>query len=317
MKTMRIPLVGVGLAAALFVCACSGAGRGPDGEGSAAAAGPMEGTVPSADGVEIHYRADGAGEPALVFAHGWSCDGSYWDEQVKRFSPRHRVVAIDLAGHGASGQGRSEWSIEAYARDLQAVVEKLGLRRAVLVGHSMSGYVILEAARLMPERVVGLIPIDTLHDAEERLDPTRVEEALAGMRGDFPAATEAFVRSMFPKEADAALVDRVAKDMAAEPPAVAIGTFERIVAYDPKPALQALRQPIHAINSEYYPTRLESNRRYAPQFEATLIGGVGHFPMLEKPEEFNGLLEQVLGRPEFGGKGADAEAGAAAGSDGA
>jgi pimeloyl-ACP methyl ester carboxylesterase len=256
--------------------------------------------------VEIHYRAAGAGEPALLFVHGWSCDGSYWDEQVRRFSARRRVVAVDLAGHGASGQGRSEWSLEAYARDLQAVIEKLGLRRVVLVGHSMSGYVILEAARLMPGRVAGLVPIDTLHDAEEKLDPKRVEEALAGMRSDFPAATEAFVRSMFPKEADAALVERIAKDMASEPPAIAIGTFEKIVAYDPKPALQAVRQPIHAINSEYYPTRLEANRRYAPQFEVTLIGGVGHFPMLEKPEEFDRLLEQVLERPEFGGEGSAA-----------
>lgn len=307
---MRHPEKMLGIAAALFACACSGGGKGPAGERGAAV--PVEGSVPSAAGVEIHYRADGQGEPALVFVHGWSCDGSYWDEQLRRFSPRRRVVAVDLAGHGASGQGRSEWSVEAYARDLQAVIEKLDLRRVVLVGHSMSGYVILEAARLMPERVVGLIPVDTLHDVEEQMDPKRVEEALAEMKSDFPAAIEEFVRSMFPKEADAALVERIANDMAAEPPEVAIGTFEKIVAYDPKPALQAARVPIHAINSEFYPTRPEVNRRYAPQFEVTRIGGVGHFPMLEKSEEFSRLLEQVLERPEFRGEAAaDAGAGGA------
>src|SRR6267143_2759428 len=99
----------------------------------------MDGSVPSADRVPIHYHAEGSGSPALIFVHGWSCDGRYWSEQVRAFSPRHRVVIIDLAGHGESGKGRREWTIPAFARDVQSVIESLGLERVVLVGHSMSG----------------------------------------------------------------------------------------------------------------------------------------------------------------------------------
>ena len=112
------------------------------------------GTAISADGLPIYYTVQGEGEPALVFVHGWCCDGGYWSEQLGRFAQRYKVVAVDLGGHGQSGLGRQTWTMEAFGEDVKSVVEKLGLTKAVLVGHSMGGKVIIEAARLMPGRVV-------------------------------------------------------------------------------------------------------------------------------------------------------------------
>src|SRR3954463_16548048 len=68
------------------------------------------GTAKSADGVPIHYEVQGSGEPALVFVHGWAIDSRYWDAQVPVFARTHRVVTLDLAGHGRSGRGRKEWT---------------------------------------------------------------------------------------------------------------------------------------------------------------------------------------------------------------
>jgi pimeloyl-ACP methyl ester carboxylesterase len=255
--------------------------------------GPLDGTVSSADGVAIHYHSEGTGSPAVVFIHGWACDGSVWDGQVKEIGARHRVVTIDLAGHGASGRNRSVWSLPAFAQDVRAVIEKLQMERVVLVGHSMSGYVILEVAHLIPDRIAALIPVDTLQDVDWK-PGEGIDDWIESMRADFVPSTRAFVKVMFSETADPALVERMTSRMSAMPPEIGVPVLRAVFAYDKAAALAKVRQPIRAINSDKFPTRLEVNRRYAPQFEAVLIPGTGHFPMLEKPDEFNRLLEQAI-----------------------
>ena len=281
--------LGVILAAFLISCG-GGGGDSPPAESGA----PVDGSVSSADGVPIYYHAEGKGDPALVFVHCWSCDSTYWEAQVRHFAPRHRVVTIDLGGHGRSGLNRAEWTIAAFARDVEAVVRKLDLKRIVLLGHSMGGPVVLEAARLMPERVVALLPVDTIHDAEAHVDDAEMRGFLEALENDFRGTTDPFVRGMFPEKADPALVDRIARDMASAPPEVALGALRSGISYDPRESLKALKISIHAINSEKYPLKLEVNRRYAPQFQVTVLPGTGHFPMLEATAEFNRATEEAL-----------------------
>ncbi|MFQ5878127.1 MAG: alpha/beta fold hydrolase [Acidobacteriota bacterium] len=280
------------IAVALFACQRSPADRpreAPEPYGAAA-----EGRATSSDGVRVHYRVAGAGSPALVFVHGWCCDASYWDAQLRHFAPRHRVVAVDLAGHGPSGTGRTSWTIPAFASDVRAVVESLDLGPAILVGHSMGGAVILEAARMMPERVIGLVPVDSLHDVASLPTAEAAKPFVDSFRGDFAAATRAMVRRLFPKDADPALVNRVGEDMAQASPAIAVPALEGMFAYDAAGALREIEMPIHAINGDVVPTDLEGNRTLAPQFKATVVPGVGHFPMLEAPERFNRVLGEVV-----------------------
>ncbi|MGI0150297.1 MAG: alpha/beta fold hydrolase [Thermoplasmata archaeon] len=146
---------------------------------------PNQGTVKSTDGVDIRYEVEGRGAPAIVFVHGWSCDRTYWRAQIEHFAKSHLVVAIDLAGHGDSGPGRKDWTIEAFGADVRAVLEALDLRDAVLVGHSMGGPVIVEASRLAPDRVAALVAVDTLADVEGKMSPEELEGFLAPMRADF------------------------------------------------------------------------------------------------------------------------------------
>src|SRR5215210_55767 len=125
--------------------------------------------VAAADGVPLHYAVQGKGEPALVFIHCCSCDRQLWDSQVAEFAKTNRVVTIDLPGHGESGLARKNWSIESFGDDVKTVVTKLNLKRVVLVGSSMGGPIALEAARRMPERVVAMVPVDTLEAAMKQL----------------------------------------------------------------------------------------------------------------------------------------------------
>ncbi len=253
-----------------------------------------EGTVPSSDGVPIHSRANGTGETALVFVHGWSCDGGYWKNQVPYFSKQYRVITLDLAGHGSSGVGRQRYTIEAYAEDVEAVVEHLALRRVILVGHSMSGAIVVEAATRMPDRVIGVVGVDTLQDLSEPPDPGAYDELLRELRTDFRGTTIFFVRNLFHRNADAALVDRVANAMASAPPDVAISTMESVARYDVRPALARLKAPIRCVNGDKWPTEIEKSRQVYPRYDAVVLNGLGHFPMLEAPQRFNEKLAEVL-----------------------
>ena len=141
--------------------------------------------VTAADGVPIHYEVKGKGEPALVFIHCWSCDRTLWENQVAVFAKNHRVVTIDLPGHGESGKGRTNWSIESYGEDVKRVVTKLGLKRVVLIGSSMGGPVALEAARRMPERVVAIVPVDTLQNVDQRMTTEQVEGMVKQIQSDY------------------------------------------------------------------------------------------------------------------------------------
>src|SRR5437667_8498032 len=149
--------------------------------------------IPAADGVPISYSVQGKGDPALVFVHCWSCDRHLWDNQVSVFAKDHRVVTIDLPGHGESGKGRKNWSIGGFGEDVKRVVVKLGLKRVVLIGSSMGGPVALEAARRMPERVVAIVPVDTLHNVEERMPAEQVEAMLKQLRADYKGETAKFM----------------------------------------------------------------------------------------------------------------------------
>jgi pimeloyl-ACP methyl ester carboxylesterase len=286
-----IPGLGAGLAAIALVI---GLGQGV--AGAREIRNNRTGVVRSADGVRISYEANGEGTPALVFVHGWSCDRTYWKAQLQPFSRQFTVVAVDLAGHGESGLERKAWTIEAFGGDVAAVVEKLGLKRIILIGHSMGGDVVVEAARRLKGRVAGLVWVDAYKQLRTSRSPEEVQAIVAPFRSDFVEKTRAFVRTMFLPTADRALVERVVSDMSAAPPTVALGAMESAISFDREVpgALQELKLPVVAINPDWPPTDITSMQRYG--VEVVVMPGVGHFLMMEDPERFNGLLRKVVDR---------------------
>jgi pimeloyl-ACP methyl ester carboxylesterase len=247
-------------------------------------------SVKSSDGVRIAYEVHGQGEPALVFVHCWCCDRHYWDAQVDTFAEHYTVVTIDLAGHGESGLNRKKWTIASLGNDVKTVVKKLKLEHVILIGHSMGGPVILEAARRMPNEVISLIGVDTFLNFEIEFGQEQIDAFLKRFREDFKGATRSFTKTMFPEDADSSLVERIVHDMASAPPEVGIPLLEDLFKYDYVKTLKKVRIPIRCINSLQYPTDVEANRRHALSFEAVYIGGVGHFVHMEDPKTFNRLL---------------------------
>ena len=250
----------------------------------------------SADGVRIAYEVHGAGPVALVFVHGWSCNRTYWAGQIAPFAKRYEVVAIDLAGHGDSGIGRKNWTIPAYGADVAAVVKKLDLKKVILVGHSMGGDVIPEAALLLPGRVVGLIWVDTYKKLGPGRSPEEVDAFAAKFSPDFAKTTEEFVRSMFVSTSDPALVERVAKGMSSAPPSIAMPSLRAAFSYSREMpgTLQRLKLPVIAINPDTAPTDVASLNHYGVQ--VIIMPGVGHFEMMEDSARFNELLGTAITR---------------------
>jgi pimeloyl-ACP methyl ester carboxylesterase len=255
----------------------------------------MEGTVRSADGVEVRYESYGSGAPALVFVHGWSCDRTYWRGQVGAFADRYRVVIVDLAGHGASGQNRQVYSMGSFGADVAAVITRLDLPEVLLIGHSMGGDVVVEAARRLPGRVTGLVWVDVYSTLGEAvMDDDAVAKFIAPFEADFATATRDLVRRMFAAGSPPEVVEWVVADMAAAPPRIALDTMRHAVSNEPA-AMAGMREvglPIVAINPDNGHTDAESLRRFG--VEAVVMPGVGHFPMLEDPQVFNRLLQTAV-----------------------
>ena len=251
-------------------------------------------TVLSFDDETIVYQKAGTGEPALVFVHCWSCDKNYWANQIDYFSKKYKVIAIDLAGHGESGIGRIDWTVENYGKDVKAVIDKEKLDSVILIGHSMGGPVVLAAAQLLGNKVKALIGIDTFQDIEQKFTQEQQDEFYKFFEDDFVSATKEFVKELFPVKADSNLVKMIAEDMSSAPPNIALASFRSLFKFDEAANFDKINLPVCFINSEKFPTNTEAAKRHIKSFVLKIIEGVGHFPMLEKPDEFNEVLDETI-----------------------
>lgn len=273
-----------------LLCSCAGA---------PAPVGVVDGTTPSADGVPIHYQVRGDGEPTLVLVHGWMNDMGIWGEHPRTLSATHRVVSIELAGHGRSGMDRAEWTMDAFGEDVVAVVDALGLEDVVLVGFSMGAIAILEAARRMPERTLGLVFVDMFNDEDRAMTETaaaRIEEAFRANWGD-----TAFIRAFaFSPDAPDELVHGVTASLPEEPGE----HFFRMLPYmtrwvetEFESALRGIDAPVAAINSTRVPTDVEAMRELSPGFVLDTMEALGHAGMLlRRTEAFDARLRGIVDR---------------------
>jgi pimeloyl-ACP methyl ester carboxylesterase len=249
------------------------------------------------DGAHIQYRVYGKGEPAVVLIHGWSCDSNYWSAQLADLKRKYTVVTVDLAGHGGSDKNRSEWTMGRFGDDVAAAMATVPNKQLVLVGHSMGGPVAMEAARRLKERTIGVIGVDTFKQIGLPPPPAdQIEARLKLFETDFIGTTRQFVtESFFTKNADPALVRKIADDMSLAPPQVGIAAIRGLNAMDYAAAAQDLTVPIVALNSDLgMPTDDERIKKVVPTFRSVTLAGLGHFLMMEAPTQFNPLLDAEI-----------------------
>jgi pimeloyl-ACP methyl ester carboxylesterase len=255
------------------------------------------------DGLKIHSSSAGTGPQTVILVHGWTCDSTSWAAQVGPLSKTYRIVTLDLPGHGLSGApADGKFSVDLFARAVEAVRAETNADKVVLVGHSMGAPVIRQYARLYPQHVAGLVAVDGPLAGGPGPAPQRGQAAprfpsVTGPEG--LKARENMIRGMFTPQTPAALQQQILEMMLKAPEATAAGAMAAMA----DPALwkeDVVTAPVLAIyaGTSKVPD-VAPIRKTLPQFEATQVAGTGHFVMMEKPEEFNRLLKAFLEKVKF------------------
>lgn len=247
------------------------------------------------DGARMAFEQAGAGEPPLVFLHGFACNRTFLAPQMAHFAAGHRVVSVDFLGHGDSDKPRRAYRIPGFAAEVARLLEHLDLRGVVVVGHSMGGSVALELAAGWPERVRAAVSMDsTLISSTER--KTRVLPAmLTALEGPhFQMAARRFAGSMFLPSDGQELKGRVEEIMSSPPRHVLVELTRALIAWDGLPALARLKRPLLYIGSRRPLTGQAAMLASSPWVQYAQAAGSGHFLTLIVPEQINAMLERWL-----------------------
>ena len=212
-------------------------------------------------------------------------------EQLEHLRRTRRAVALDLRGHGRSEPPKDgDYTIAAMAGDIAAVVDTLGLDRFVLVGHSMGGGVALTYAGAHPDRVAGLVLVDPIGDgkqippAEAKGYPRRLRVEL---RQHQPGILDHHRRT---GQRDS---EAVARRSQGTPREAVVQVLRDVMQFDPDPALARYSGPKLSIVTPHNDMPF-SLHRLGKGFPHRVVEGTGHWIQLDKPEDFNRLLDEFL-----------------------
>jgi sigma-B regulation protein RsbQ len=254
----------------------------------------MKKNVYSSDKTQIVYELTGNGDTALLFVHGWLGNKRWWDSQRDYLSDRYLIAQMDLAGHGESQRIRTDWSSSTYADDIVAVANDLPAKNIILVGHSMSGAYCTEASLKTP-KLKGIILVDTLTNLDQLFTLEQASELLNFYRVDFNAAVYNILpQYLFASTSPLAVKAELQKEFVSHDPNFAADALEPFYKIDVRKFASQVSVPVRAINSDMAETSKENNSKYFRDFDFKIIKGVGHYPMLENPTEFNIALSEAI-----------------------
>lgn len=249
----------------------------------------------SLDGARIHYVSYGQGQEALVLIHGWSCNLGYWRDQIPDLAKRSRVVAIDLPGHGLSDKPEVAYTMDLFARAVDAVLRDAGVERAVLVGHSMGTPVARQFYRKYPQKTLAIVIVDG--SLRTFGDKKMMAGFIDSFRGpNYKEAGRQMFAAMAGPTVSTELKERVQASFLDTPQHVLVSAMEGM-ADDSIWGPDKINVPVLAIMAKsafYQPDTEQFDHTIAPKLEFQLWEGVGHFLMMEKPKQFNEAVSAFL-----------------------
>jgi pimeloyl-ACP methyl ester carboxylesterase len=249
------------------------------------------------DGYRVYYRSLGSGKTAMIFLSGWGCDTSLWVNQVPALAPYSRVLLVDLPGHGNSDKPHIPYTVDLLTRAVNAVVEHAGAPKVLVVGHSMGGIVAYEFARRWPEKTIALIWVDAAFSL-----PIDVDQQIAGLRRraeefrsrDYQEKVRRFIDQLYVPETPAPIREKVTGAVLSTPQHVLASCMEGLA--DPQLfEHDSLDIPSFAIFSSFWNPEqfIDIFKKSLPRFQYEVLTGVGHYPMLEKPDQVNAALTRI------------------------
>lgn len=256
------------------------------------------------NGITVGYTDEGTGPP-LVLVHGHPFDRTMWAPQIEAFAPTHRVIAPDLRGYGESEVVPGTTALSVFATDIAALLDHLGIERAVIGGLSMGGQIVMECYRLFPERITGLLLADTFPAAETD-DGKRSRNAQAdrllreGMKGYADEVLDKMVAPYGTKAAATAAAHVHRMMTAASPEGAAAALRGRAERPDYRDLLTRVSVPTLVVvgrDDTYTPVAdAEAMHAAIPGSTLAVIESSAHLPNLERPDAFNTALREHLVR---------------------
>lgn len=249
------------------------------------------------DDSRIHYMSYGKGKEALVLIHGWTQNIDSWRDSDVEFAKRNRVILIDLPGHGKSDKPQVSYSMDYFARAVDAVLQDAKVKRAVLVGHSMGTPVARQFYRKYPKKTLAIVIVD---GALRPLgDKAVIDRMLEGLRGpDYKGTMEQMFAGMSGPGLATEAKERIAASSRATPQYVLVSAMEGMadasIYGDDKINVPVLA--VMAKNPFFPPNLEESYRALVPALDYQMWDNAGHFLMMEKPQEFNQAVLAFLNK---------------------
>jgi pimeloyl-ACP methyl ester carboxylesterase len=242
----------------------------------------------SLDGTRIYYKSYGKGHDALVLIHGWSCNLDYWRDQIPDFEKRNRVIAIDLPGHGQSDKPQLVYSMDFFARAVDAVLHDAGVKHAVLMGHSMGTPIARQFYRKYPKQTLAIVIVDGA--LRPFGDKKMVEGLIASLRGpNYKEAGAQMLASLAGPQLSTEMKERIQASFLNTPQYVLVSAMEGM-ADDSIWGQDKINVPVLATmaKSPFWPADTEQfYKSIASNLDFQMWEGVGHFLMMEKPKQFN------------------------------
>jgi pimeloyl-ACP methyl ester carboxylesterase len=249
----------------------------------------------SVAGLRLAYDTAGAGDPTMIFVHGWCCDRSYFAPQFRHFARAHAVVAVDLRGHGGSGRPETlpgSYDVDRLADDVLAVAAAAGPGLPVLVGHSLGALVGLACAA-RAGAIGALVMVDPAPITNEKAKRFFRDSAGAVAADGDGAWRKRFVEGMF-LPTDVARRAAIIGQMPATPAGIAAAVLRAMGEFDGASALARATVPVLSIGSAVPSNSSADLRRLCPAIVIGQTVGSGHFNQLEVPGQVNAMIERFL-----------------------
>jgi pimeloyl-ACP methyl ester carboxylesterase len=257
---------------------------------------PIAGNFADFNGVRVAYQDQGKGKDVVIFIHGWTCNSEFWNGQMSAFA-NHRLIAIDLPGHGKSDKPKVDYTMEYFAKSIDAVMKKAGVKRAVLVGHSMGTPVIRQFYRLFPEKVAALVVVDGM--LRQFGNKAESEQFLAYLTADYKVNAPAVVERMVSNVQSEEVKNQMRASSAATPDYVSLSAMKAL-GDETIYKTDTINVPVLAILAD----ATFGNQKDIEQFLRSIIPnldyrmwqGASHFLMMENPQAFNQALRFFLNK---------------------
>ena len=251
----------------------------------------------TSDGIRLHYLTAGKGE-AIIFIPGWTMPAEIFEKQIEHFSKTNLVIALDPRSQGKSAQATEGLSIDREAKDVKELVDHMRLSSYYLVGWSLGGPVLYTYLNLFNDpSIKGIIVVD----APLKIDAafmSRITLRIKGLLLNKPETIDKFVRGMYKQAHSETYFDKVKKASLITPTNSAIALLSNFFFYNDSAWIQTLKttdKPVLFIGAEGKEEVFKTINEEV-KINYVVIPGSGHAVFVDKPVEFNQLIENFISK---------------------